>query len=173
ADALEAAGVRVWLDRRGIPAGVSWDATIVRAIRDCRVFLVLCTERAMRSSNVQQEIRLALEERRPLLPLLAERITFPDEVRYALAGLQWVELLDRPLDEWLTQLLEALARLGLRGDDRQRPETGSDGREPAPPTAIAVETGNSSPTGAPPPAVLPPSPPAPLTSFVGREQELA
>ena len=35
ADALEDAGVRVWLDRRSIPAGASWDAAIVRAIRDC------------------------------------------------------------------------------------------------------------------------------------------
>src|SRR5207302_3266538 len=119
ADALEAAGVRVWIDRRGIPAGASWDAAIVRAIRDCTVFLVLCTETALHSPNVQQEIRLALEERRPVVPLLAERITFPDEVRYALAGLQWVELLDRPIDEWLTQLLAALARLGIEGGMRQ------------------------------------------------------
>src|SRR5579871_3995785 len=113
ADALEAAGVRVWLDRRGIPAGASWDAAIVRAIKDCTVFLVLCTEMAMRSSNVHQEIRLALEERRPLLPLLAERLTFPDEVRYALAGLQWVELLDQPKDVWLTNVLRGLGTLGM------------------------------------------------------------
>src|SRR5438105_1582848 len=119
ADALAQAGVPVWIDRRGIPAGVSWDATIVRAIRDCTVFLVLCTETALHSANVQQEIRLALEERRPLLPLLAERITFPDEVRYALAGLQWVELLDRPTADWLGQLLEALARLGIAGGSQQ------------------------------------------------------
>src|SRR5207237_10235919 len=100
ADALEAAGVRVWLDRRGIPAGANWDAAIVRAIRDCTVFLVLCTETALHSANVQQEIRLALEERRPLLPLLAERITFPDEVRYALAGPQWGDLPDRAPADW-------------------------------------------------------------------------
>src|SRR5438067_2715590 len=137
ADALQQAGVRVWLDRRSIPAGASWDAAIVRAIRDCTVFLVLCTEPAMRSSNVHQEIRLALEERRPVVPLLAERITFPDEVRYALAGLQWVELLDRPTEEWLGQLLEALARLGIAGGSeqavagRREVERGADSHAPA------------------------------------------
>src|SRR5437870_3208410 len=131
ADALAQAGVPVWIDRRGIPAGVSWDATIVRAIRDCTVFLVLCTETAMRSSNVHQEIRLALEERRPLLPLLAERITFPDEVRYALAGLQWVELLDRPAEEWLSQLLEALARLGIAGGNGPSAVGSSEAKWPA------------------------------------------
>src|SRR5207253_5586785 len=112
-------GVRVWLGRRSIPAGASWDASIVKAIRDCTVFLVLCTETALHSANVHQEIRLALEERRPVVPLLAEQITFPDEVRYALAGLQWVELLDRPAEDWLAQLLDALARLGVGAGGRQ------------------------------------------------------
>src|SRR5438067_7470788 len=135
ADALQQAGVRVWLDRRSIPAGASWDAAIVRAIRDCTVFLVLCTEPAMRSSNVHQEIRLALEERRPVVPLLAERITFPDEVRYALAGLQWVELLDRPTEEWLTQLLEALVRLGINGSSQQSAIVRSEESHPALATA--------------------------------------
>ena len=68
ADALEDAGVRVWLDRRSIPAGASWDAAIVRAIRDCTVFLVLCTEPALHSANVQQEIRLSRSWKAPRLP---------------------------------------------------------------------------------------------------------
>src|SRR5207237_3049506 len=99
----------------------------------------------MRSSNVHQEIRLALEKRRPVLPLLAERITFPDEVRYALAGLQWVELLDRPTEDWLTQLLDALARLGIAGGsqpatgDRRGGERGADSHAPAAGEAAAPQ----------------------------------
>src|SRR3712207_6615548 len=74
-DALEAAGVRVWLDRRAIVGGTSWDAVIVRGIERCAALLVLCSATAMQSVNVQQEVRLALEKRRPLVPLLLERMT--------------------------------------------------------------------------------------------------
>src|SRR5438552_617434 len=86
ADTLVAAGVPVWIDRRSIAAGTSWDAEIVKGIRNCSAFLALCSGESMQSVNVQQELRLALEERRPVIPLMLEPVTFPDEVRYALAG---------------------------------------------------------------------------------------
>ena len=95
ADALQQAGVAVWLDRQAIVGGSAWSTAIVRGIKDCAAFLVLGSERAFRSPNVQRELNLAVEENRPLLPLLLERVPPPDEVRYALAGRQWVELLDR------------------------------------------------------------------------------
>src|SRR5579871_6533034 len=113
ADVLEAAGIRVWLDRRNLVGGTSWDAEIVQAIKDCTVFLVLASVHAVTSPNVKQELRLAWEEQRPALPLLLEPVTFPDEMRYILTGRQWVELLDRPEAEVRRDLLRALADFGL------------------------------------------------------------
>ncbi|MHB8577087.1 MAG: ATP-binding protein, partial [Dehalococcoidia bacterium] len=110
---------------------------------------------AFRSPNVQRELNLAVEENRPLLPLLLERTTQPREVRYALAGRQWVELLDRAADVWLPEVLRALAGLGI-----------------SPSTPVAAPA-HSLP-GAPDPLPEPPAVhlPMPLTSFIGREQEL-
>src|SRR5205823_11527542 len=113
ADRLEAAGVRVWVDRRSIAGGTSWDAEIVRGVKNCAVMAVLCSSTALRSANVQQELRLAMQYQKPLLPLLLEPVTFPEEVEYALVGRQWVELLDHPEERWLADVLAALARLGL------------------------------------------------------------
>src|SRR4051812_42758936 len=70
ADVLTATGLHVWLDRRSLVGGMSWDAAIVRAIKDCTVFAVLCTPASVASPNVMQELRLAWEEQRPTLPLL-------------------------------------------------------------------------------------------------------
>src|SRR2546421_157966 len=70
ADRLETAGIRVWLDRRSLVGGMSWDAAIVRAIKDCTVFAILCTPAGVSSPNVMQELRLAWEEQRPTLPVL-------------------------------------------------------------------------------------------------------
>jgi hypothetical protein len=158
ADRLEAAGMRVWVDRRSLVGGSSWDASIVDAISRCAVFVLTCSAISLASPNVQQEVRLAWEEQRPVLPLLLERAEIPRELRYPLAGRQWVELLDRPDDAWLPDVLRALAGLGV--------------------AANAASAGGAlvagTPSAPPAPVNLPPSNlPAPLTSLIGREHEVA
>src|SRR3712207_2277523 len=101
ADALEAAGVSAWVDRRSIAGGSSWNTEIVQGIKQCAVLALAATEAAVQSRNVQRELQLAVEFDRPVLPLLLEPVRFPDEMRYALAGVQWVDVLDRPADDWL------------------------------------------------------------------------
>src|SRR5207244_3294268 len=110
------------------------------------------------------------EERRPVVPLLAERITYPDEVRYALAGLQWVELLDPSTDDWLARLLHALARLGLGSGSRQ-PAVGSrEGAMPAPTDTATAETIQPSIASSSPAAysLLPTAPSSPTDSRTRR-----
>ncbi|MHB8573802.1 MAG: ATP-binding protein, partial [Dehalococcoidia bacterium] len=147
-EALQAAGIPSWLDRHAIAGGTAWSAEIVDGITGCAAFIVLGSERAFRSPNVQRELNLAVEENRPLLPLLLERTEQPREVRYALAGRQWVPLQDRTTEVWLPDVLRALAGLGI----------------------VAA---TSAAPAAPQPARLPTNLPVSLTSFLGREQELA
>jgi len=111
ADALEAQGVPVWIDRRSIEGGANWNAAIVRGIKDCAVFLVVGSARAFGSPNVQRELNLAVDENKPLLPLLLEQVTPPDEVRYALAGRQWLDARDGAQEAWLPRVLSAIKRL--------------------------------------------------------------
>src|SRR6478672_1530083 len=73
ADALEGAGIAVWLDRRSIAVGSSWSAEIVRGIRGCAALILLVSPAAMASPNVAQEVQLGWEGRRRLLPLLLEQ----------------------------------------------------------------------------------------------------
>ncbi|MHB8574345.1 MAG: TIR domain-containing protein [Dehalococcoidia bacterium] len=151
ADRLESAGIRVWLDRRSLVGGMSWDAAIVRAIKDCTVFAVLCTPASVTSPNVMQELRLAWEDQRPTLPVLLAPVSFPDELRYILAGRQWVEVLERSEVAWLPELQNALAGLGL--------------------VAALAQPGAAPAVAAP--VVRPPTNlPAALTSFLGRGREL-
>src|SRR5205814_3017195 len=99
ADLLEVRGVSVWIDRKSIAGGTSWSKEIVRGIRGSAVLLVLSSAASLGSRNVQQEIQVAWEHDRPILPLTLESTTIPDDVEYALAGRQWIEVLDRSEDE--------------------------------------------------------------------------
>src|SRR4051812_7657566 len=58
ADRLEGAGIPVWVDRRDIAGGSSWDTSIVHAIANCTVFALTCSAASLASPNVQQEVRL-------------------------------------------------------------------------------------------------------------------
>src|SRR3712207_1275697 len=85
ADALEAAGVPVWIDRASIVGGTSWGEEIVEGIKGCAALVILCTERAMASRNVRQEIQLAWRYERPYLLLgpVAFRRVFSISLRSA------------------------------------------------------------------------------------------
>jgi CheY-like chemotaxis protein len=113
AESLEAAGIRVWIDRNEIAGGANYGPFIVQGIRDSASVLVACSAASMQSRNVKQEIQLAWKYQRPYVPLLLEQTVFPDDVTYWLEGWQWIEVMDRPNAEWFPELLRAINNLGL------------------------------------------------------------
>jgi predicted ATPase len=108
ADALEADGIPVWIDRRGIPGGTEWAAQITQAVRACRAVAVLCSAASVASRNVRQELQLAWDHDKPILPLLLEPVDFPDAVAYFLQGRQWIEVHGRTDVEWVADVARAL-----------------------------------------------------------------
>lgn len=119
ADALEQARVRVWVDRRSIAGGSSWNASIVQGIKGCAALIIVCTDAAMQSRNVKQEIQLAWRYERAYVPVLLEPVQFPEQVQYFLEGWQWVEVLDEPESVWLPTLLKALSRMGVEAQSTE------------------------------------------------------
>lgn len=113
-DRLASAGVAVWLDRDKLEGATLWAAEIVRAIRACKVLVLLCSDASMRSWAVKQEIQLAGEAQKALLPLLLSQASFPEQIEFFLAGRQWIEVGDRPTAAWLPPLLRALGHAGVR-----------------------------------------------------------
>jgi tetratricopeptide (TPR) repeat protein len=112
ADALASAGIATWLDQRSIDAGMNWGEEIADAIAGCSAFILMSSAAALSSRNVRQEIALAWKYGKPYLPLLLDATPFPREIEYWLETAQWVEVLDRPVSEWLPRVQRALERRG-------------------------------------------------------------
>jgi hypothetical protein len=111
---LEAAGITLWRDQSEILGGENYGPKIVEGIRNCKVLMLMCSSASLRSKNVKQEIQMAWSFDRPYLPLLIEPLTqYPEQVQYWLEGSQWIEVLDRPTEQWLPRVLQALARAGV------------------------------------------------------------
>jgi hypothetical protein len=94
ADHLQRAGVSAWLDRDRIEGGTRWAEEIVRGIRGSKALLLMCSDAAMRSRAVRQEVQLAWRYDLAYLPLLLERTDYPEQLQFFLEGCQWIELLD-------------------------------------------------------------------------------
>jgi predicted ATPase len=165
ADLLETPGISVWIDRKSIAGGTSWSSEIVRGIESCAVFVLLSSASALASPNVQQEIQLAWDSRRPILPLMLDSARPPEAIRYALAGRQWIDVLDRPDEQWLPDVLRALAGLGVRSSAQPGATAGDRVASSAAPSVF--RPASEAPT--PPRHNLP----SPTSSFIGRQSELA
>lgn len=114
-DQLAALGVDFWLDQQAIEGGANYALAITRGIKQCRVVILMCSDAALRSRNVNQEIMLAWRYERPYLPLLLEPVSFPEQVQYFLEGCQWIEVLDHPATEWLPRVQRALISADVAG----------------------------------------------------------
>ncbi|MDQ2653344.1 MAG: tetratricopeptide repeat protein [Chloroflexota bacterium] len=136
AGALDAAGIALWIDQAGIAGGAAYGAEIAAAVQASATVALMCSAASLASRNVRQEIMLAWRYDRPILPLLLEPTSFPDDVAYWLEGAQWIEVFDRPADAWLPDVLRALRRVGFSQASSPAEDI------PAPPPEIAAGPGN-------------------------------
>jgi len=105
---MDRARMDVWIDREDIKAGNSWRVQIVQAIDTCDAFVLMLSAHSAVSENVQKEINLAQDSKRKTFVLLLERIQLPAEIRYQLAGLQFVDVEEIGYEEAVRRLIETL-----------------------------------------------------------------
>lgn len=110
---LRSEGVAVWIDQGGIDAAALWSSEIVKAIDACKVLVLALSTSSAESANVVKEVSLALDRKKPILPVKLEPVDVPVALRYPLAGLQHVELYGDKAVENLGNVVRALARLGV------------------------------------------------------------
>ena len=119
---LEEAGLDIWIDRDDMKAGHQWRLQIVKAIDTADSFVLHLSPAAAASKNVRKELDLAENATDPfmLLVMLAE-MDIPAEMRYQLAGTQFISVFDDPISSYqeLRQIL--LERKEELDKERQEP----------------------------------------------------
>ena len=113
AEQLQARGLTLWIDQKGIEGATLWAQEISEAIRRAKVCLLFASASSFHSPQVTREVSLACDERKPILPLLLEPVETPSAIRYQLAGIQYIALYQGEPGANLELILRALARLGV------------------------------------------------------------
>lgn len=74
---LRARGIPMWVDQLDIRPSEHWDRAVEKAVRDCRGLVVILSPRSVASDNVADEISYAIENRKPVLPVMIEKCSLP------------------------------------------------------------------------------------------------
>jgi TIR domain len=104
---LRQGGAGVWIDQLDIALGQRWDRAVEDALAKCAQLLVILSPIAVESTNVMDEVSLALEDGKTVVPVLHRECKIP----FRLRRLQYVDL-TLNYEAGLDRLLETLgARL--------------------------------------------------------------
>lgn len=77
ANDLRSLGAVMWVDQLQIRPREHWDRAIERAIRGCGSFVVILSPRAVASDNVADEISLAIDSGKSVIPVMIEACALP------------------------------------------------------------------------------------------------
>ncbi len=88
---LESNDIPCWIAPRDIPPGSSYPAEIVGAIRSCSGLVLLASEDTNASDHVLTEVRLAFDNKKPILAYRLTNFVFTDEFVYYVGGKHWIK----------------------------------------------------------------------------------
>jgi hypothetical protein len=121
---MSQAGISVWIDRSEIKAGNTWRVQIVKAIDTCHAFVLMLSPNSAASDNVRREIDLSHESERTIFAVMLDPVKpIPAEIRYQLAGLQFIDVQKLGLDKAIDQLIETLKDHLAQFAPLEEPET--------------------------------------------------
>ena len=121
---MSQAGISVWIDRSEIKAGNTWRVQIVKAIDTCQAFVLMLSPNSAASDNVRREIDLSHDSERTIFAIMLDPVRpIPAEIRYQLAGLQFIDLKKLGFENAVDQLIETLKEHLAQFAPLEEPET--------------------------------------------------
>ncbi|MCL2072774.1 MAG: toll/interleukin-1 receptor domain-containing protein [Marinilabiliaceae bacterium] len=107
---LEQNKIRCFVAYRDIPRGVVWAKAITEAIENSKLMVVVFSEHFNRSEQVDREIEMCIEERKPILTFRIEDTAFTGAKKYYLKNINWIDAFPNP-EKCFGDLLVSLKKL--------------------------------------------------------------
>jgi hypothetical protein len=171
--ALEGEGIRCWMAPRDIRPGSSWGASIVHAIRESPVMVLIFSSHANASPQIKREVERAVHFNRAIIPMRIENIMPDEDLEYFLGMPHWLDAFQPPMEPHLKLLTRTVKEI-LDGEKAEAktavkpPPLPSGPTAPLPPAPAWQNSPLPTPVPPlpPPPSALPPqvAPPPPLVT---------
>jgi len=106
--ALEGHGLACWIAPRDIVPGQTWEAAIIRAIRSCKVMVLVLSSGSNSSPDVLEELRQCHKRRLAIVPFRVENVEPSDALAYYLSTRHWLDAFAGRMDQHLQALAKAV-----------------------------------------------------------------
>lgn len=121
---LEQHKIRCFVAYRDIPRGVVWARAIVEALDESSMMVVVFSDHFNNSDQVDREIELASEDRKPILTFRITDDAFKGAKKYYLKNLNWIDAFPNP-NKVFGSVLESVVRL-LKLEDSSSADTSAE-----------------------------------------------
>jgi hypothetical protein len=103
---LEARGIRCWIAPRDILPGMDWGDSIIRAVTESRLMVLIFSSSANGSVQIKREVNQAIEKEVPVIPVRIEDVTPSGSLEYYLDVTHWLDAITPPIEQHLEKLAE-------------------------------------------------------------------
>lgn len=87
---LEQHGIKCWITLRDLTSG-NFSGEITRALRACEAMVVICSNQSCKSEHVKNEVTIAFNQRKHIVPYLLDENPFDDDLEYFLSLKQHIK----------------------------------------------------------------------------------
>jgi len=109
--ALESHGLSCWIAPRDILPSNDWGGSIIEAIEDARVMVLIFSASANASVQIKREVERAVTKGKPIIPFRIENVAPTASLEYFISTPQWLDAFTLPLERHLEYLAKVVRKI--------------------------------------------------------------
>lgn len=114
---MESHGIKCWYAPRDILPGEQWVTAIKNALVKAGVFVFIFTEESNQSEQVKNEVALAFNEGKVIVPFKVSDSTMNNELEYYLTRVHWLDASNDNLEQSVKNLRELVEKIIKDGNN--------------------------------------------------------
>ena len=117
---LEQNGIKCWIDYRDAMVGENYAASIVRAIKDCKFFILLLSVNSSESPHVINEVNSAVTALKTVVPFKIDEAEISDTMEYYVGKTHWLDAITPPMESHIQELVARLKSYAVSSTESAR-----------------------------------------------------
>ncbi|MBI5679905.1 MAG: TIR domain-containing protein [Methanobacterium sp.] len=114
---LEYNNIRCWISPRDIKEGDNKAASIVTAVHNSKIFVLIFSSHSNKSFQVLREVERAVSRGIPIIPFRIEDVEPSGSMEYFISAEHWLDAVTPPLENHIQKLIETITKI-LTLDER-------------------------------------------------------
>lgn len=108
---FEQHGIKCWYAPRNIMPGQEWVSAIREGLHAAKLFVLIYTDESNESRQVMNEVALAFNAGKTIIPFRLAEVGMNDELEYYLTRVHWLDAVSNPLNQNIEQLRKYVSRI--------------------------------------------------------------